>query len=82
LKEVNNLKWVRSVSPDFSLGPKICCQNDKKLTKPDRNQKQQREGEGILELTVDVFNDVLRTSMEKLMCCEKVVGEGAAIGQV
>lgn len=43
LKKVNNLEWVCSVSPDFSLGPKICCENGKKLTKPNRNQKPKRE---------------------------------------
>jgi hypothetical protein len=48
LKEVNNLKWVCSVSPDISLGPKICHthkKNDNKLTNPDKNKKPQSERE-------------------------------------
>ena len=79
LKEVDNLKWVCSV---FSLGPKICKENDNKLSKPDKTQKREWKREQAIGLTANVWNEVIGKSTEELKFFVKEVGERVAIGEV
>lgn len=70
---VLNFSW-------FQLRTKDLLPKRQEINKT-KSKSESSTGESIEELTVDVFNVVLRTSLEKLKGCEKVVGEGVAIGE-